>query len=619
MEEQMMYRPRELFEKQLKEAYHKTAEEYFEQLSKTSKVNPEENAAHVKQYNLDSADAKAKEGKASSARGLNIFLTVAMIASIFIGMLMILFGVLMDAPWWVYLIAGILVAGGIASFIVKFRVMKGMVARREKEAAEAKKKAEESLRICYMDMAPLNARFDWNAPAIIMEKATPLIDLDPIFTPERFCYLRDKFGLQEVDDPHQTVLGVISGQIQGNPFIVERILTEQTGPKTYTGSITIHWTTTYHDKNGTHVEHHSQTLVASISRPAPFYRTDTRLIYGNEAAPHLTFSRSPSGVSNLSEKEKNKLAAEGVKRIKKLSEKQLKEGSEHVITPMGNDRFDAFFGADDRNNEVEFRLLFTPLAQKNMLDLIENPAPYGDDFVMVKEGMVNSVASAHSQGFDYSANPERFAGYDYEAMKSGFVSYCDSYIQSLFFDLAPLLSIPLYQMHKPHEYIYGGGYGSNLTAYEHESMANSMDPSLLRPEEAGDDLPLILKQISSKPCGKTDEVLLSAYSFKETPKVEYVTKMGGDGRAHEVPVHWIQYDLVQKETSIGVRSVGGTRYEYLKNKLGDDSWFKNCGGSYQRGLFAFLLGKDGLSLEKDAEIASLFTEEKTGNNSDANS
>ena len=619
MEEQMMYRPRELFEKQLKEAYHKTAEEYFEQLSKTSKVNPEENAAHVKQYNLDSADAKAKEGKASSARGLNIFLTVAMIASIFIGMLTILFGVLMDAPWWVYLIAGILVAGGIASFIVKFRVMKGMVARREKEAAEAKKKAEESLRICYMDMAPLNARFDWNAPAIIMEKATPLIDLDPIFTPERFCYLRDKFGLQEVDDPHQTVLGVISGQIQGNPFIVERILTEQTGPKTYTGSITIHWTTTYHDKNGTHVEHHSQTLVASISRPAPFYRTDTRLIYGNEAAPHLTFSRSPSGVSNLSEKEKNKLAAEGVKRIKKLSEKQLKEGSEHVITPMGNDRFDAFFGADDRNNEVEFRLLFTPLAQKNMLDLIENPAPYGDDFVMVKEGMVNSVASAHSQGFDYSANPERFAGYDYEAMKGGFVSYCDSYIQSLFFDLAPLLSIPLYQMHKPHEYIYGGGYGSNLTAYEHESMANSMDPSLLRPEEAGDDLPLILQQISSKPCGKTDEVLLSAYSFKETPKVEYVTKMGGDGRAHEVPVHWIQYDLVQKETSIGVRSVGGTRYEYLKNKLGDDSWFKNCGGSYQRGLFAFLLGKDGLSLEKDAEIASLFTEEKTGNNSDANS
>ncbi|HBS02695.1 MAG TPA: hypothetical protein DEA63_02375, partial [Firmicutes bacterium] len=193
--------------------------------------------------------------------------------------------------------------------------------------------------------------------------------------------------------------------------------------------ITIHWTTTYHDKNGVHVENHSETLVASITRPAPFYHTDTRLIYGNEAAPHLSFSRAPSGVSNLSEKEKDKLAAEGIKRIKKLSEKQLKDGSKHVITPMGNDRFDAFFGADDRNNEVEFRLLFTPLAQKNMLDLIENPAPYGDDFVMVKEGMVNSIASAHSQGFDYSADPERFAGYDYQAMKGGFVSYCDSYIQ----------------------------------------------------------------------------------------------------------------------------------------------------------------------------------------------
>ncbi len=619
MEDQMMYRPRELFEKQLKEAYHKTAEEYFAKLTEESKVNPEENAAHVKRYNLDASDAQSKEKKASSARGLNVFLTVAMIVSFVVGALMILFGVLLDAPWWIYFIAGVLISGGIATAIVKFCVMKGVVSAREKEASEAKKKAEESLRICYMDMAPLNARFDWNAPATIMEKATPLIDLDPIFTPERFCYLRDKFGLQEIDDSHQTVLGVISGQIQGNPFIVERILTEETGPKTYTGSITIHWTTTYHDKNGVHVENHSETLVASITRPAPFYHTDTRLIYGNEAAPHLSFSRAPSGVSNLSEKEKDKLAAEGIKRIKKLSEKQLKDGSKHVITPMGNDRFDAFFGADDRNNEVEFRLLFTPLAQKNMLDLIENPAPYGDDFVMVKEGMVNSIASAHSQGFDYSADPERFAGYDYQAMKGGFVSYCDSYIQSLFFDLAPLLSIPLYQMHKPHEYIYGGGYGSNLTAYEHESMANSMDPSLLRPEEAGDDLPLIIKQISSTPCGKTDEVLLSAYSFKETPRVEYVTKMGGDGRAHEIPVHWIQYDLVKKESNIGVRSVGGTRYGYLKSKMGDNSWFKNCGGTYQRGLFAFLMEKKGFTPEKDAEIGSLFSEAKTGNNSDANS
>ena len=31
---------------------------------------------------------------------------------------------------------------------------------------------------------------------------------------------------------------------------------------------------------------------------------------------------------------------------------------------MANNEFDALFNGDDRDNEVEFRLLFTPLAQK---------------------------------------------------------------------------------------------------------------------------------------------------------------------------------------------------------------------------------------------------------------
>ena len=50
------------------------------------------------------------------------------------------------------------------------------------------------------------------------------------------------------------------------------------------------------------------------------------------------------------------------------------------FTEMGNAKFDALFGAVDRNNEVEFRVLFTPLAQKNMLDLLTDKNHYGDDF-----------------------------------------------------------------------------------------------------------------------------------------------------------------------------------------------------------------------------------------------
>lgn len=616
MEDQILYEPRELFQKELKDNYHKAAGEYFDSLTKESKVDTSANAEHVKQYNKDKEAAEALEKQASSARGLKIFVIVMIVLCFVIGAIMIVVGV-MNPVWYLFLIGGFFLAAGIGLAVFASTKIKNVVAKREEEAAKAKAKAQKSLDVCKEDMAPLNASFDWNVPAVIMEKATPIIDLDPYFSPERFCYLRDKFGVGEVDDPHQTVLGVISGQIQGNPFIVEKILTEETKDKNYTGSITIHWTTTYHDKNGTHTQHHTQTLTATISRPAPFYRTDTRLIYGNEAAPHLHFSRTPSGVSNLSDGERDKQAVAGIKKLRKLSEKQLSSGSQHVITPMGNDHFDVFFGADDRDNEVEFRLLFTPLAQKNMLSIIENPQPYGDDFVMVKDGMVNSIASGHSQTFDYSANPEGFSGYDWEEMKKRFLSYCDAYIQSLYFDLAPLLSIPLYQMHKPHEYIYDGSYGSNLTSYEHEVMANGMNPSLFKPEKAGDDLPLIIKQKSSSKAGNTDCVLLSAYSFMETPMVEHVSKMGGDGRLHDIPIPWIKYDLVSKESSIGVRHVGSTRKEFNQKRTNAKSLLSNPGSYYQRGLFSFVWGEDGQSA--DNALGSLFSAEKTGDNKTTNS
>lgn len=620
MADQVLYRPRELYEKQLKDGYHKAAEAYFDELTKETKTDSDANKQHVAQYKKDLAASNQAESKANSARGIGTFAIVMIVLLMVLGVGMILLGVLFTAAWYIYLIGALLVSGGVALIVVRAVTLKNLIARREKIAAELAAKAEKSLRICYEDMALLNRSFDWNVPAAIMEKTTPIIDLDPYFTPERFCYLRDKYGLKEMDDPHQTVLGVISGQIQGNPFIVERILTEKTAPKVYTGSIVIHWTTTYRDKNGTHTQTHTQTLTASITRPAPTYRTDTRLIYGNEAAPNLCFSRGPSGASSMSEKERDKAAASGMKKLEKLAQKQLTSGAKHVLNPMGNDHFDVFFGADDRNNEVEFRLLFTPLAQKNMLDLLENPLPYGDDFVMVKEGMVNSVASAHSQSFDYDADPKRFAGYDWESMKAGFVSYCDDYIRSLFFDLAPLLSIPLYQMHKPHEYIYDGGYGAYITGYEHEVMANDMDPSFLRPQEAASELPLINKQVSCRTQGETDCVLLSTYSFKETPKVELISKMGGDGRIHEIPVHWIQYDKVEKESSIAVRRVGGTQRAFLDCKASPSgAIFHKPGLTYRRGLIAFLLNEDILTKEEESELASLFTSSKTSDNVAAHS
>jgi hypothetical protein len=41
--------------------------------------------------------------------------------------------------------------------------------------------------------------------------------------------------------------------------------------------------------------------------------------------------------------------------------------------------------------------------------------------------------------------------------------------------------------------------------------------------------------------GKADKVEITAYSYRGEDRVDYVNRMGGDGRIHTIPVHWIEY------------------------------------------------------------------------------
>ena len=72
--------------------------------------------------------------------------------------------------------------------------------------------------------------------------------------------------------------------------------------------------------------------------------------------------------------------------LERKSEDALEDGGN--FQALANEEFDAQFNALDRNNEVEFRVLFTPLAQSNYKDIFEN-SPYGDDFLF----SINNVKS----------------------------------------------------------------------------------------------------------------------------------------------------------------------------------------------------------------------------------
>ncbi len=614
MAEEVLFKPRDLYNKELKDKYHQAALEAFDDLKVKSEVDTAANAIHVKEYNLALERQKKKEGELSSSNTKKVVTAIFMALFFVAGALLLLFTFLTMAPGnfnWIMLLIGIVLVGAGIGFIFLFKKFSNESKKFNEELEKLKADTENKLRICYGDMMPLNALFDWNMPLVVMEKATPIIDLDPTFSPARLAYLVNKFGFPEAYEQKESTLGVISGNIQGNPFVLEKVFSCEMENKTYTGSIVITWTTYSRGSDGkSYSTTHTQTLTATSVHPAPSYADETRLVYGNEAAPDLSFTREPGGGDKMDEKTRRKVATKKAKELTKLAEKALKTGKSG-FTPMGNDEFDVFFGAVDRDNEVQFRLLFTPLAQQNMLDIITNPEPFGDDFYMVKNKMLTSVASIHSQSFDYSGDPANFAGYDFEEMKTRFVSYCDAFIKNLFFDLAPLLSIPLYQMHKTKEYIYEEGIYSNVSSYEQEVMANSLDQSYYRPKEADESLPLLLKVVTSNKVGKSDEVKILATSFKTTPMVDYIQKMGGDGKLHSVPVHWIKYDKVTKVSPIVVTEINSTNIDY-KQKLKDlgQTLFGFGGAHFERGLLALMGGE--IDASKDNEIHTTFLPSNKG-------
>ncbi|MDE7373630.1 MAG: hypothetical protein K2N18_06165, partial [Clostridia bacterium] len=426
------------------------------------------------------------------------------------------------------LAGGITLGAGLAMpaicLPIIFCVIKKRIAeeteRHDAHAEQAKKYLDEA----NAQMRPLNALFESDMTKRLIEQTVPKIKIDERFDMRRYDYLSGKYGFGKVDDNTRSTVAVLTGEILGNPYILHRQLVRTMGTYTYYGSIVIHWTTTYTDSEGkTRTEHPSQTLTASVTTPQPYYSYKTELVYGNEAAPDLNFSRSATHAERLSEKALAKKIKAGEKEIRKKQAKAGKSGGSN-FTEMGNSEFDVLFGALDRDHEVQFRLMFTPLAQKNELALIKDKTYYGDDFSFRKRGCLNYISSEHAAGFDFDTSYTRYASYDVDIAKSNFLSFNRTFFRSLYFDLAPLISVPLYQQHKPKEYIYGKSYGRNYTDFETEYVVNRLgEEHFASPESATQS---ILKADFVEKDGKSDKADVTAYSFRAEDRLDIIPMLG---------------------------------------------------------------------------------------------
>lgn len=538
--------PELLYTSELKQKHNDNVVSYFDNLVKISGVNPEENKKTCKAY-YDACTDLEKLNKKS--RNLNL--------------LKVLFIILC------FIIVGI--------FLLIF------VYKPKRKALDEKIKEQQNLVNSLLakanqEMAPLNALFESSIPSKIMETTTPLIDMDRIFDVKKYEVLRDKYGMWDNSDEDSSTLDLQSGNILGNPFVVFKELNKKMMMERYEGTLSI----SYYVGSGQNRRLMVETLHAFVEKPKPVYSTNTYLLYGNDAAPNLTFSRNPSEINKLDEKGIEKYVRHHEKDLEKMAEKATKKGGNY--TPLGNSEFELFFGGLDRNNEIEYRLLFTPLAQKSMLQILKSKVGFGDDFRFVKDKGLNLITSTHSQGDVLFVNASDFKGFDFEKVKEFFITFNNNYFKALFFDFAPLFAIPLYQQHKSQEYIYKNNVGSNFNCFEHEVVANRFDISRFKPKNAGTNVILKTSVVSKEK--ESDIVNVSAHAFEKFSRTDYVPKLGGDGKMHSVPVHWVEYVPVSRDEQIRISDLG----------LDDEVKFNKYG---QRDV---IYAKGLVSIEKDINV-----------------
>jgi hypothetical protein len=586
--------PSRLFKTVVKPTHRENCEAFYDQMIRESKVDVELNKLTVKNIKAKQEKINKQEKSLKGKKALKGFLIFLGVAFLIAGIVLFIYsGDSQSKGLFIGLGVGAIVLSILVFVLTKLKVSKAIKNMQEVLDTLLNEKTK-LVNEAIAQMAPLNELFDWSIPATLFTKTIPLIQLDPVFDQKRYLMLHEKYGYNGNPEKNISTLFVQSGSILGNPFLIERNYVQDMHDVPYTGSITISWTTTYTDSQGnTHTQTHTQTLTATIYKPAPFYYHDTYLVYGSDAASNLSFSRSPSKANSMTPEKIRKESEKYDKTLDKLTQQAIKK--EKSFQRLGNAEFEYLFNALDRDNNMEFRLLFTPAAQKNLCDLIKSKEPYGDDFSFVKRKSLNFIKSAHSQNTNYDSDPNRFMFYDCEESRDYFIKYNEAFMQSLYYDLAPIMSIPLYHQYASKEYIYKGTISRNVADIETEVMANGFDSSMFMPEDSVTEAILKTELVAKQ--GDVDVNKVHAYAFRTVRHVDYVSKMGGDGHSHSIPVEWLEYIPVQKTTEIAVQKCVTTKKEYDNNYRNGllnqflSQFTSNNAMIYKKGFISFLCSR----------------------------
>lgn len=506
----VIYNPLEDYEQKLKEAHLNRTSAFFEELVKQSAVNVEENRKTVEQYNIYKENLRKLKKKLNLWRFLRVLMCISVV----------------------------LIPVVIMKTTPKIRGLR-------EEVAQADRKADELLTQAYNQMLPLNSLFTDRDSLNIIHDTVQLMNFDECFSVDKEADMKINYDFLAQNDDEESTLDVLSGDYNENPFLFENKVIHTMGTETYHGHKTISWTESYIDSNGKRATRtRTQTLHASVTKPKPYYNTQVILNYGSQGAPDLSFSRDASHLEQLSEKAVEKHVKRGEKKLKRLTDKAIKENRD--FTSMSNTDFEVLFDALDRTDEVQFRTLFTPLAQTNMVDLILSKTGYGDDFHFIKTKRMNKIVSKHSQGREMILTAGAYISYSFDIIKSNFINKNTEFFRAVYFDFAPLLAIPAYQERPVHSLKPIPDYTQLYSLKECEALANAVEARHMVHPDTKTQAILKSSFVASK--DNVDETCITAYSYDIEQRVDVVSVLGGDGRYHNVSVPWDEYLPLEKQT-----------------------------------------------------------------------
>lgn len=506
--------------------FRQVAKDTFAQLLKEAGVDINANRQTCKQLYKAQGDLKSVKSKLC----WTIFLCVVMWGGAIGGGIAIYNMYDSFESWEIVLIA----IGIATALLLLFWKIQPLIKRLKSERNGLIEKTTKLEKKAWQQMAPLNRLYDWDILTRMMTQTVPKLEFDPYFTTQRLADLQEVYGWDGTFNQERSVIYSHSGLINGNPFVLCRTRKMEMGTKTYYGHKTIYWTTRERGSDGKmHTVRHSETLTASVTAPYPGYYEKTRLIYGNTAAPDLKFYRKQSGLANC----EGSLSYRWQRRKLRKKSRDL---TNNDFAMMTNEEFEVAFDTSNRNSNQQYALLFTPLAQANMLKLLkDNSASYGDDFDFEKNCMINTILPDHIQSIDLDMNPHQYQNFDYDKAEKDFYDINAQYFRAIYFCFAPLLCVPMYQQIRSQEDIYGRDMQRHSAFWEHEALANFWGQDHFKHPQCVTDC--ILKTKKEQTSGDSSSVTVYAYGYRVEQRISYITKWGGDGRTHKVPVYWDEY------------------------------------------------------------------------------